>query len=123
MNTEKFKIPTKGKILYSLIIVAVGLLPFLLNPPALPNYIVKNDFFTYLISIAKIYDGQLFRTDITYKVMLEYSKLLIFLLTIAASLMIIFYLTRERIDYQKYLSDIKVNNRNITINFLLVFFV
>ena len=123
MNTEKFKIPTKGKILYSLIIVAVGLLPFLLNPPALPNYIVKNDFFTYLISIAKIYDGQLFRTDITYKVMLEYSKLLIFLMTIAASLMIIFYLTRERIDYQKYLSDIKVNNRNITINFLLVFFV
>ena len=37
--------------------------------------------------------------------------------------MIIFYLTRKQIDYQKYFSDVKVNKINITINFLLVFFV
>lgn len=108
MNIKKFKTPTKGKLIFSLAIIVVGLIPFLLNPHALTDH---------------IYGGQLFLTDITHKVMLEYFMLLNYLIIIGFSLMIIFYSTRRYIDYQKYLLGIEVNKRNITINFLLVFFI
>lgn len=98
----------RGKVIFSVIIFAVCLMPFLVNPHSLAEF---------------IYGGQLFLTHITHKVMSRYIILLSYFLIAVFFCMLIYYLTRKYINYSISLSEIKVNRINVTINFVLIFFI
>ncbi|MDA7841938.1 hypothetical protein N9A38_04075 [Gammaproteobacteria bacterium] len=99
------------KYFFSLFILLVGLLPFYVN-----NYVNRDS----------VYGGKIFYTDVTAAVISDYISFLSYALPILSTLYIVNYFAVKYVENFSKIKNyfcIEVNNKNILINFIIVFFI